>query len=239
MTDAHIVLAHRHFDTLETLSQALHHQGLTVATQGGWTGLQAWLAVRPPSVLVIDLDLPEGGGLDMVGELRARYPQLGIIALSEDGSLNARIDGLTRGADAYLVLPVDPRELHLTVRTLLRRLPMAANDGSPGWALNPRTLTLTAPNGAHIALTHNETRVLNAAARAEGALISRRCLIEALGANYWDYDERRLEALISRLRRKLPGLSVRGIKGQGYVFDPVRLDGHIPTALSSRAERLN
>ena len=86
-------------------------------------------------------------------------------------------------------------------------------------------LTLDAPNGAHIALTHNETRVLNAAARAEGALASRRCLIEALGANYWDYDERRLEALISRLRCKLPGLGVRGIKGQGYVFDSVRLDG--------------
>ena len=170
-------------------------------------------------------------------ELRARYPQLGIIALSEDGSLNARIDGLSSGADAYLVQPVDARELHLTVRTLLRRLPLAVGECPPGWALNPRTLTLTAPNGAHIALTHNETRVLNAAARAEGALVSRRCLIGALGANYWDYDERRLEALISRLRRKLPGLSVRGIKGQGYVFDSVRLDG--PQPVSRVAEHVN
>ena len=125
----------------------------------------------------------------MVRELRARYPQLGIIALSEDGGLNARIDGLSSGADAYLVQPVDARELHLTVRTLLRRLPLAVGECPPGWALNPRTLTLTAPNGAHIALTHSETRVLNAAARAEGALVTRRCLIEALGANYWDYDE--------------------------------------------------
>lgn len=237
MTDAHIVLTHGHLDTLETLSQALHHQGLTVATHSSWTALQAWLTVRPASVLAIDLDLPDGQGLEMVRELRARYPQLGIIALSEDGSLNARIDGLSSGADAYLVQPVDARELHLTVRTLLRRLPLAVGECPPGWALNPRTLTLTAPNGAHIALTHNETRVLNAAARAEGALVSRRCLIEALGANYWDYDERRLEALISRLRRKLPGLSVRGIKGQGYVFDPVRLDG--PQQASRVAEHVN
>ena len=178
MTDAHIVLTHGHLDTLETLSQALHHQGLTVATHSSWTALQAWLTVRPASVLAIDLDLPDGQGLEMVRELRARYPQLGIIALSEDGSLNARIDGLSSGADAYLVQPVDARELHLTVRTLLRRLPLAVGECPPGWALNPRTLTLTAPNGAHIALTHNETRVLNAAARAEGALVSRRCLIE-------------------------------------------------------------
>ena len=47
MTDAHIVLTHGHLDTLETLSQALHHQGLTVATHSSWTALQA-LADRPP-----------------------------------------------------------------------------------------------------------------------------------------------------------------------------------------------
>ena len=50
MTDAHIVLTHGHLDTLETLSQALHHQGLTVATHSSWTALQAWLTVRPASV---------------------------------------------------------------------------------------------------------------------------------------------------------------------------------------------
>jgi len=237
MTDAHIVLTHGHLDTLETLSQALHHQGLTVATHSSWTALQAWLTVRPASVLAIDLDLPDGQGLEMVRELRARYPQLGIIVLSEDGSLNARIDGLSSGAWWAMAGMALGRELHLTVRTLLRRLPLTVSECLPGWALNPRTLTLTAPNGAHIALTHNETRVLNAAARAEGALVSRRCLIEALGANYWDYDERRLEALISRLRRKLPGLSVRGIKGQGYVFDSVRLDG--PQPVSRVAEHVN
>ena len=151
-------------------------------------------------------------------------------------ALNARIDGLSSGADAYLVQPVDARELHLTVRTLLRRLPLAVGECPPGWALNPRTLTLTAPNGAHIALTLANPRAERRRPRRR-RLVSRRCLIEALGANYWDYDERRLEALISRLRRKLPGLSVRGIKGQGYVFDSVRLDG--PQPVSRVAEHVN
>lgn len=86
-------------------------------------------------------------------------------------------------------------------------------------------------------------RRLTSAPSARAAAFSTRvslwvsAICAPLGANYWDYDERRLEALISRLRRKLPGLSVRGIKGQGYVFDSVRLDG--PQPVSRVAEHVN
>ena len=67
------------------------------------------MGVRPASVLAIDLDLPTAGVWRWCASCAPAYPQLGIIALSEDGSLNARIDGLSSGADAYLVQPVDAR----------------------------------------------------------------------------------------------------------------------------------
>ena len=84
-------------------------------------------------------------------------------------------------------------------------------------------MELVAPCGQPIPLSHNEFRLLQAAAGAKGGLVSRKDLVEALGHNYWHYDERRLEALISRLRRKLAtcvpeGFPVRGVKGHGYVF---------------------
>lgn len=92
-----------------------------------------------------------------------------------------------------------------------------------GWRLNSSQLELIAPNGRQVLLSHNECCVLRAAANANGKLVSRKMLIEALGQEFWYYDERRLESLISRLRRKLAsyapeGFPIRGVKGQGYLF---------------------
>lgn len=91
------------------------------------------------------------------------------------------------------------------------------------WRLNPSKLKLISPDGKAIPLSHNECCVLGAAANVNGNLVSRKILIEALGQDFWHYDERRLEALISRLRRKLTpfspeGFPIRGVKGQGYLF---------------------
>ncbi|MDP1771857.1 MAG: helix-turn-helix domain-containing protein [Methylobacter sp.] len=91
------------------------------------------------------------------------------------------------------------------------------------WQLNSSQLELITPDGSSILLSHNECCVLRAAANANGNLVSRKMLIEALGQDFWHYDERRLESLISRLRRKLASyapedFSIRGVKGQGYLF---------------------
>ncbi len=92
-----------------------------------------------------------------------------------------------------------------------------------GWQLNSSHLQLIAPNDSPIQLSHSECCILKVVANANGNLISRKKLIEALGHNFWQYDERRLESLISRLRRKLAsyapeGFPIRGVKGQGYLF---------------------
>lgn len=92
-----------------------------------------------------------------------------------------------------------------------------------GWVLNASQLELIAPDGTSIHLSHNECRLLQAVASADGNLVSRKILIEALGYDYWQYDERCLETMISRLRRKLSvyveeGFSIRGVKGGGYLF---------------------
>jgi len=87
-------------------------------------------------------------------------------------------------------------------------------------------MELIAPNGKHIPLSHNEFCVLQAAAHAQGNLLSRKTLIEALGKNYLHFDERCLEALISRLRRKINSnvdghFKLRGVRGHGYLFGAV------------------
>lgn len=91
------------------------------------------------------------------------------------------------------------------------------------WLLDSSQLNLIVPDGRQVPLSYNEWRVLRAVANADGNLVSRKVLIEALDQNFLHYDERRLESLISRLRRKLApyapdGFPVRGVKGQGYLF---------------------
>lgn len=123
-----------------------------------------------------------------------------------------------------LVLPLsNEKELPVTTAISKAKAETLNGIGQAHWRLNLPQLELIAPNGKPVQLSHNECCVLKAAADANGNLVSRKMLIEALGQDFWHYDERRLEALISRLRRKLAsyapeGFPIRAVKGQGYWF---------------------
>jgi DNA-binding response OmpR family regulator len=99
----------------------------------------------------------------------------------------------------------------------------ALNREQGAWRLNVTELELFTPNGKLIPLSFSECCVLKVAANTNGKLVSRKALIEALGHDYWQYDERCLETLMSRLRRKLAAYDpesfpVRGVRGRGYWF---------------------
>lgn len=123
-----------------------------------------------------------------------------------------------------LVLHLPNEEEQPTTTSISKTKPELLNGNEPAcWHLNSSKLKLISPEGKAIPLSHNECCVLGAAAKANGSLVSRKMLIEALGQDFWHYDERRLETLISRLRRKLAsyapeGFPIRGVKGQGYLF---------------------
>jgi len=129
---------------------------------------------------------------------------------------------VTHGVD-MLALPL-PNEHDRPATSPIRAKPERLNGNEQArWRLNLSQLELIPPGGRPIPLSHNESCVLGAAANANGNLVSRKRLIEALGQDFWHYDERRLESLISRLRRKLAAyapedFSIRGVKGQGYLF---------------------
>jgi len=97
------------------------------------------------------------------------------------------------------------------------------NRRQASWLINSAKLELTTPSDVAISLSHNECCILRAAANMNGQLLSRKTLIEAMGHKFLHYDERRLEALISRLRRKLTPYTsktspIRCVKGRGYLF---------------------
>lgn len=128
----------------------------------------------------------------------------------------------TQGIDMLALPSLNENERQIATAVSTQPGKLNGNEQA-GWRLDSSQLELIAPDGRQILLSHNECCVLRAAANANGKLVSRKMLIEALGQEFWYYDERRLESLISRLRRKLAsyapeGFPIRGVKGQGYLF---------------------
>lgn len=204
----------------------LRRAGFEIVLENDGIGVDARLADTPCDVLVLDLGLPVEDGLVIARRLRQQRPGLGIVMLTARGSLEDRLAGLDEGADAYLVKPIDMRELVATLHSIQRR--QTASSSTPAgngahWSLDPRTLTLASPEGRLIKLSVSEVKLLNHLGAAKGAPVSRRDLAQALGHFNPDFDDRRLEVAFSRLRQKiesaLPGSSVlRAARGQGYVF---------------------
>jgi len=159
----------------------------------------------------------------LIGDIATQLQQAGYITtpLLDAASLIAWLD---KHKVAVLMLNQSTERTLTFNVTLNKTTSRAANaKKKPHWQLNSAQLELTTPDCMTIPLSHNECCILRAAACANKQIVSRKTLIESLGQNFLHYDERRLEAIISRLRRKLAsctpeGFTVRGVKGQGYLF---------------------
>lgn len=177
------------------------------------------------NVLLLDLGLPDDDGLTIAKKLQGTKG-LGIIMLTARGSLSERITGLNHGADVYLTKPVDINELIAVIESVKRRLTAEVETDittidSAIWRLDNAKRNLKKTCGQHIPLTATEGQILYTLAKVAPKPVSRKSLTESIGENYIHYDERRLETLISRLRRKLkltgsPSATIKAARGQGY-----------------------
>ena len=166
-------------------------------------------------VVIVDRGLPDADGLDVVERLRRESPATGIIMLTARGASEERVCGLQTGADHYLVKPAHLPELAAQVDALLRRLPT-------GWRLVASESCLYAPDEARLLLSAREFDLLGLLARRGGRMASRREVAEALGWSWQAFDQRRLDTLISRLRRRCreecgQELPVRTERAHGYL----------------------
>ncbi|MFF3670611.1 response regulator transcription factor [Microtetraspora malaysiensis] len=171
-------------------------------------------------VVVLDRDLPEVHGDDVCRALTAASPASRVLMLTAAGRLRDRVDGLSLGADDYLVKPFAFAELVARVRTLGRRSPRAAPPvlERAGVRLDPARRTVTR-DGQPIALNRKEFDVLLELLRAEGGLVSSAELRRAVWDEYADTGTGVLRVTLTSLRRKLgePRL-IENVPGRGYRF---------------------
>lgn len=206
----------------EEVAFFLSSQGHQVKAVGDGVAMDRELSLQPYDIVVLDIGLPGEDGYS-IAERLAHRPGLGILALTARGATDDRIRGLRSGMDAYLVKPADLRELLALVERLYDRIAGSRESDAEVWRLDSLRRQIRTPAGAEVSLTSNETAILGVLAKANGAAVSRRDIIVAMGRNYMEFDDRRLEVAISRLRRKLmpdepTSCPLRADRGAGYCF---------------------
>ncbi|MET9341488.1 MULTISPECIES: response regulator transcription factor [unclassified Nonomuraea] len=166
-------------------------------------------------VVVLDRDLPEVHGDDVCEELAGRSR---ILMLTAAGQVRDKVEGLTLGADDYLVKPFAFAELVARIRTLARRSSPAAPPvlERAGIRLDPARRTVTR-DGRPVSLSRKEFDLLWELMRAEGALVTSAELRRRVWDEYAGTDTAVLRVTMTALRRKLGGPALVGnVPGKGY-----------------------
>ncbi len=218
----------------QTLVSFLEHHNMHVLRAVRRQDVARQLARAEPSVVILDLDLGQEDGLDLLRELRARSDVPVIITTGHRRDEIDRVVGLELGADHYVTKPFGLRELLARIQAVLRRQKPGritshreTEQGRyrfAGWLLDRRTRRLTNPSGTPVALTKGEYGLLIAFLDAPQRPLSREHLLQATRIHENVFD-RSIDVQILRLRRKLepdpsaPRL-IRTERGLGYVLMP-------------------
>ncbi|HEV2721031.1 MAG TPA: response regulator transcription factor [Thermoanaerobaculia bacterium] len=201
----------------DTLDRYLAHAGFK--TMSALDGRRALEAVRTfaPDLVVLDVMLPEIDGLEVCRTLRAASA-VAIILLTARSTERDKLAGLELGADDYLTKPFSPRELVARVQAVLRRAPASAAAQrvvAGAVAIDPERCEVTV-DGAAVALTATEYRLLLAMARAPGRVFRRDELARLGIGEHFEGLDRTVDAHIKNLRRKLGCDAVATVFGIGY-----------------------
>jgi DNA-binding response OmpR family regulator len=207
----------------------LTRAGFQVATASAGSSALACLEQQPFDLVVLDLGLPDGDGLDLLRTLRQRDTMLPVIVVTGRGEEADRVVGLELGADDYLVKPFFVRELVARIRAVLRRI---GNDEAAAAVIHLGGLVIDTDAhviraaGEPIELTPREYTLLEFLATTPGRVYSR----EQLLANVWASSaqwqaQATVDEHVYRIRRKLTSAGVRSpkittVRGFGYRLDP-------------------
>ena len=178
------------------------------------------------NIILLDLTLPDGNGIHASAELRRQYGlSLGIIMVTARGHVDDRIEGITAGADAYLVKPINLKELRATIDQIHQRVALfnLGQDTSGSWRLDQQSLILTCPEGNKIPLTVTESLLLKVLLDQLGHPVTRDALCNYLPPGSSQDDTRRLDSILSRLRSKAKkeagiNLPIHTLRNKGYTF---------------------
>jgi DNA-binding response OmpR family regulator len=237
MSKATILLIEDEPGLVLTVSDLLVSEGYEVAHAGDYASAQLAALERGFSLVLLDLMLPGGSGLDILRDLRARGDPRPILVLTARATVPERVVGLKLGADDYLPKPFDSMELLARIEALLRRSPTGGREGNGaaagGAAAYKRFGDIeldgeraeVRKGGRPLALTVQEHRLLAFLAEHPGKTLSRERLLDEVWGYGADVASRTVDVHVSSLRQKLGDDPAKPrwiitVRGFGYRFEP-------------------
>jgi len=214
-------------DILKVLKANLELHGFTLLCAESLTAARAILADRKPALVLLDLMLPDGDGLEFCCELKTMHPGLPVIMLTAKDKVSDKVIGFELGADDYMVKPFETRELLARIRARLRHPPTPQQ---------PKILTagdffidlrnqIVKVRGTIVALTPKEFQLLACLVENRNNLVSREDIRQRLWPDAKLYSwSRVIDVHIQHLRRKIevnpaePRHLVT-VPGRGYRFE--------------------
>jgi DNA-binding response OmpR family regulator len=192
-------------DIRRLTSDYLTHAGFRVLTAGTVESALRIARTERPDLLVLDLGLPDGDGLDVARAIR-RTSSMPIIMLTARTDEADTVVGLELGADDYITKPFSPRELVARIRAVLRRADAVAPADDlvrvGELELDLGRMLVTAA-GRRVELTPTEFHLLAAMARQPGRVFTRAQLLDAVHGVAFESYERAIDAHVKNIRRKL------------------------------------
>ena len=214
----------------EPLAEYLSRQGFAVTQAVSAAEARSRLRDDRPDLALLDIMMPGEDGLSLCRHL-VEAQDLPVIFLTARGEATDRIVGLEIGGDDYVVKPFEPRELVARIRSVLRR--SARNSANTpaenealtfeGWQLDPLKRRLIDPEGAVVAISSVEFRLLMAFLEHPRQVLDRDRLLDMVQGREAHLFDRAVDNQVSRLRRKIevdsrnPQL-IQTVWGGGYML---------------------
>ena len=228
--DAHLLVVDDDERIRTLLQKFLMRNGFIVSAARDAAHARRLLSGLEFDLIVLDVMMPGEDGVSLTRALRADLATP-ILLLTAKGETGDRIEGLEAGADDYLAKPFEPKELLLRINAILRRVPAAPPEDT-----RPKVLSLGPIRydieraemwrGADpVRLTATEVQLMRIFSACPGEPVSRARLVEDLGRDGGQAQERAVDVQITRLRRKIEDdprqpRYLQTVRGAGYMLAP-------------------
>jgi len=228
--DAHLLIVDDDERIRDLLKKFLMRNGFLVTAARDAEHARRVLSGLDFDMIIMDVMMPGEDGVSLTRALRETH-ETPILLLTAKGETEHRIAGLEAGADDYLPKPFEPKELLLRINAILRRMPETpAEDAIPN-VLHLGPIRYDIERGEMwrgddiVRLTATESQLMKIFSACPGEAVSRNKLVEDLGRDRGQAQERAVDVQITRLRRKIEEdpkqpRYLQTVRGAGYMLSP-------------------
>ena len=217
----HLMLIEDDLDLGRALTQSLKAEGFSTQWLRRAGDAPPTLAGEPVDCVLLDVNLPDANGLELLARWRRAGLALPVIVISARSALEDRLSGLDGGADDYIVKPFATRELVSRIHAVMRRY---AQQASEVWRfgelqIEPRRHRALLA-GEPLELSPREFQLLVELAREPGIVVAKGRLAQRLEPLGDPVDFAAIEVHVSNLRKKIGAQRIRTVRGVGYQLAP-------------------